>query len=73
MLVEKNLLGVVQAINRRGSVETFPLLTLSIAVLVNSNGKFQHIGELSGMLADLKKATKMKDGSNYMVERRRKY
>ncbi len=65
--------GQIISINRRGSVETFPLLTLSIAVLVNSNGKFQHIGELSGMLADLKKATKMKDGSNYMVERRRKY
>ena len=31
------------------------------------------IGELSKMLADLKKATKAKPGSNYMVERRAKY
>ena len=46
---------------------------MSVAVIENSNGKFTHIGELSKMLADLKKATKAKPGSNYMVERRAKY
>ncbi|MCK4573368.1 MAG: diguanylate cyclase [candidate division Zixibacteria bacterium] len=70
---EDRVRGHIESVNRRGDTETYPLLTLSIAVLVNSNGKFQHIGELSKMLADLKKATKAKEGSNYMVERRRKY
>ncbi len=65
--------GFIVTKNRRGEIEQFPILTLSIAVLVNDNGKFAHLGELSKMLADLKKATKMKDGSNYMVERRKKY
>ena len=60
-------------VNRKGEVEEFPLLTLSIAVVINSNSKFDHVGELSHMLADLKKAVKMKDGSNYMIERRQKY
>jgi hypothetical protein len=40
---------------------------------VNTHGQFQHLGELSKMLADLKKATKQKPGSNYLVERRQKY
>ncbi|MDF1545586.1 MAG: diguanylate cyclase response regulator, partial [bacterium] len=65
--------GFIVTKNRRGVVEQFPILTISIAVIVNDNGKFSHLGEVSKMLADLKKATKMKEGSNYMVERRQKY
>ncbi len=65
--------GFIETTNRRGDLEEFPLLTISIAVLINENGKFQHVGEMSRMLADLKTATKRKSGSNYMVERRGKY
>lgn len=65
--------GYIRTYNRRGELEEYPILTISIAVLVNENGKFSHIGEMSRMLADLKTATKRKSGSNYMVERRRKY
>ena len=65
--------GHITTVNRRGEVENFPILTMSIAVLVNKNGEFKHVGEISRMLADLKKITKAKDGSNFMVERRSKY
>ena len=65
--------GHIVTENRRGEIEQFPILTISIAVLVNDNGKFAHLGEVSKMLADLKKAAKKKVGSNYMVERRKKY
>lgn len=65
--------GEINSINRRGEKEVFPILTVSIAVVINENEKFEHVGELSKMLADLKKAVKMKSGSNYMVERRKKY
>jgi len=65
--------GHITITNRRGQIEQFPLLTISIAVIPNSNGKFEHIGELSKMLADLKTATKKIPGSNYLVERRKKY
>ncbi len=65
--------GFVTTVNRRGDVENFPILTMSIAVLINKNGEFKHVGEMSKMLADLKKQTKAKEGSNYMVERRHKY
>ena len=65
--------GFITTVSRRGDVEDYPLLTISIAVVINRNGMFSHIGELSKMLADLKKATKQRPGSNYMIERRKKY
>jgi diguanylate cyclase (GGDEF)-like protein len=65
--------GYYEAKNRRGELERFPLLSISIAVVINHNGEFKHVGELSKMLADLKRACKAKDGSNYMIERRKKY
>jgi len=65
--------GFITTSNRKGETEEFPILTISIAVILNSRGMFSHVGEMSKMLADLKKATKMKSGSNYMVERRTKY
>jgi GGDEF domain-containing protein len=65
--------GYITTTSRSGKIKDFPILTISIAVLINSNGKFTHIGEMSKMLADLKKAIKQRDGSNYMIERRKKY
>lgn len=65
--------GFITTQSRNKNIEHFPILTISIAVIINSKGMFKHIGEMTKMLADLKKATKMKDGSNYMLERRKKY
>jgi diguanylate cyclase (GGDEF)-like protein len=65
--------GKIVAKNRKGEYEVFPLLTVSIAIVVNHDQMFTHVGELSHMLADLKKYTKKLAGSNYMIERRRKY
>ncbi len=65
--------GYITTTNRRGDLESYPILTISIAVVVNENGKFKHIGEMSKMLADLKKAAKQLPGSNYLIERRKKY
>jgi len=65
--------GKIVSKNRRGEDEVFPLLTISIAILVNHDQMFTHVGELSHMLADLKKYTKKLAGSNFMIERRQKY
>jgi diguanylate cyclase (GGDEF)-like protein len=59
--------------NRKGKTETFPLMSISIAVLINKPHMFTHVGEMSKMLADLKHFTKAKAGSNYFIERRKKY
>ena len=65
--------GCIVTENRRGEKETFPIMTLSIAVLVNHERMFKHLGEISHMITDLKKYTKSLPGSNYFVERRKKY
>jgi GGDEF domain-containing protein len=65
--------GYIVTENRRGERESFPVMTLSIAVLVNQGGMFKHLGEISHMITDLKKYTKTLPGSNYFVERRKKY
>jgi len=65
--------GHIVTENRRGRKETFPIMTLSIAVLINNERMFRHQGEISHMIADLKKYTKSLPGSNYFVERRKKY
>ncbi len=65
--------GYIITQNRRGEEETYGIMTLSIAVIINKGKMFKHVGEMSHMLADLKKYTKSLDGSNYVIERRRKY
>lgn len=65
--------GYIITSNRKGENEKFPLMTLSIAVIVNQKRMFRHLGEISHMIADLKKYTKSLPGSNYFVERRKKY
>jgi len=65
--------GWIEVPNRRGVMERFPLATISIAVIINQKRMFKHPGEMSHMMADLKKYTKSLPGSNYMIERRKKY
>jgi GGDEF domain-containing protein len=65
--------GWIEVPNRRGVMEQFPIVSISIAVIINQKRMFKHPGEMSHMMADLKKYTKSIPGSNYMIERRRKY
>ena len=65
--------GYIISKNRRGVPESFPLMSLSIAIVVNRAGMFSHVGEISHMVADLKKYAKTLPGSNFVFERRSKY
>lgn len=65
--------GWIEVPNRKGEMERFEIVTISIAVLNNQKRMFKHPGEMSHMMADLKKYTKTLPGSNYVVERRKKY
>jgi len=65
--------GTIQTKNRRGEMEVFPLMAISIAVLINRRNTFTHAGQMSHMLADLKKYAKSRSGSNFVVERRKRY
>jgi GGDEF domain-containing protein len=65
--------GWIEVSNRRGIIERFPIVSISIAVIINQKRMFKHPGEMSHMMADLKKYTKSLPGSNFMIERRKKY
>jgi len=65
--------GFIVTKNRKDQEETYCMMTLSIAVVINKGRMFKHVGEMSHMLADLKKYAKSLPGSNYVIERRRKY
>lgn len=65
--------GYIISTNRRSVPESYPLMGLSIAVVINHGNTFQHVGEISHMVADLKKYAKTLPGSNYVIERRSKY
>ena len=65
--------GWIEVPNRKGEMERYEIVTISIAVLKNQKRMFNHPGEMSHMMADLKKYTKTLPGSNYVIERRRKY
>lgn len=70
---EDRLRGYIVTKNRRDQEETYSIMTISIAVVINKGKMFSHVGEMSHMLADLKKYAKSLDGSNYVIERRQKY
>lgn len=65
--------GFIEVANRKGDLEKFPIMTISIAVFPYQRLKFRQLGEISHMMADLKKFTKKFDGSNYRIERRKLY
>jgi diguanylate cyclase (GGDEF)-like protein len=57
--------GCIESTNRKGEKETFPLVSLSIAVVTNEHRPIKHIGEVSAIAAEVKKLVKMMPGSNY--------
>jgi diguanylate cyclase (GGDEF)-like protein len=62
--------GEVEAADRAGNKRSFPLVSLSIACVVQQNGHYHHVGELSRAAAEIKGFVKKMQGSNYMIDRR---
>ena len=63
--------GYVLGRDRQGRTTTFPLVSVSIAVVVNCQGiKFNHVGEIAAAGAEIKAYLKRIAGSAYLVDRR---
>jgi PleD family two-component response regulator len=62
--------GNIEGQDRSGMTRSFPLVALSIAIVVQQGQRYQHIGELSRAAAEIKGYLKQRSGSNYLVERR---
>jgi diguanylate cyclase (GGDEF)-like protein len=62
--------GGIVSTGRDGSVKTYPVMTVTIAVVPNEGGRYTHYGQASQDATDIKKYLKCLEGSNYMIDRR---
>lgn len=64
--------GGIEGPDRYGVQRFFPVMTISIAVIINEVGEFSTSVELARTAAEIKDYAKEKPGSNYLVSHRRK-
>jgi len=63
--------GYIQSFDRRGNLQKFPLMSISIAIVTNEQRKIEHHGKIAQIAAELKKYAKTFEGSVYVKDRRR--
>ena len=64
--------GYIEVENRKGVIEKFPIVSISIAVVVVDKGRFSNILEIGNSAAQVKHAAKSVIGSSYAIDRRKK-
>jgi diguanylate cyclase (GGDEF)-like protein len=62
--------GYIQVVNRKGDLEKYPLMSLTIAAVANESRSFRHVAEISDVAAELKHFGKQHKGSVVVWERR---
>ena len=62
--------GYIDATNRKGEKESFPFVSVSIAIVTNERRLIKHIGEVSAIAAEVKKRAKAMPGSSYYKDSR---
>jgi len=62
--------GAIIVRSRRGDLEAYPLMTLSIAVVSDARRAIRSSALVSGIAAELKRYLKPLPGSNYLADRR---
>jgi diguanylate cyclase (GGDEF)-like protein len=67
---EDRIRGYIDATNRKGKKERFPIMSVSIAIVTSQYRPIKHIGQVSAIAAELKKRVKSMRGSNYVKDMR---
>ncbi|MDR2162887.1 MAG: response regulator [Clostridiales Family XIII bacterium] len=62
--------GVITTKNRKGEVETFPIMSISLAIVTNERREINSYVEVGEISAEVKKKLKTMPGSNYFMDRR---
>jgi len=62
--------GNITSMDREGKARIFPLMAVSIAVVVNTGGRLTHYGEVSSIAMGLKKKAKENPRSCYVIDQR---
>jgi diguanylate cyclase (GGDEF)-like protein len=63
--------GCIQSVDRYGAQRNFPIMTISIAVLICGHGEYESAMDIARTAAEIKEHVKGLPGSNYLVNRRR--
>jgi diguanylate cyclase (GGDEF)-like protein len=63
--------GCIQSVDRYGEQRNFPIMTISIAVLICGHGEYESAMDIARTAAEIKEHVKGLPGSNYLVNRRR--
>lgn len=63
--------GYIVGVDRTGSEQRFPLLSISIAIVTTEHRKFSHPGEIAGIAAEIKQQVKKVEGSAWLSDLRR--
>lgn len=61
--------GAIEGIDRYGVPRVFPIMTISIAVIICQNGEYVSAVEIGKAAADTKGNVKTRVGSNYLINR----
>jgi hypothetical protein len=64
--------GAIEGTDRYGVPRVFPIMTISIAVVICRQGEYDSAVAIAQTAAQIKDYVKGKPGSNYMVNKRRK-
>jgi hypothetical protein len=62
--------GWVEVMNRRGELQRFPLLTVSIGIASTERRSFHHYAEAVAVATEMKQFTKAAPGSSWALDRR---
>jgi diguanylate cyclase (GGDEF)-like protein len=62
--------GYVEVTNRRGELQRFPVITISIGVAATEKRGFQHYAEAVAVATEMKQFTKGATGSSWAMDRR---
>ncbi|HEX2768422.1 MAG TPA: GGDEF domain-containing protein, partial [Geobacteraceae bacterium] len=64
--------GGIEGIDRYGVHRSFPIMTISIAVVICQEGEYESAVEIAQTTSEIKDFVKGMSGSNFMINRRRK-
>ncbi|HEX9123804.1 MAG TPA: response regulator [Actinomycetota bacterium] len=62
--------GFIEVTNRRGEIQRFPFLSISIGIATAARRRFSHFAEAVAVATELKNFTKSSPGSSWAVDRR---
>jgi len=62
--------GHIEVMNRRGEVQEFPFLSLSIGIATTARRRFGHFAEAVAIATEMKSFTKATQGSSWAADRR---